>query len=410
MGNLVYPVLPGLTFGNTRSPGYNTGLQAALSGKESRIAYQQYPLMTFELQYELLRDYVTVSDLKALSGLFMACKGKWDTFLFSDPAFNAVAAMQFATTDGVSNSYQITVTYQNAGGPGGAELIQNFNGVPALSLNRFGINEPLSATSRTLYLLSNMDLTNAAWVLSNFTAVVSGTFTTFGGTVLFPTLLSETSTANVQHTVGQAAVVPATTGLDYSFSAYVFPNRNWVQLLMQESTGSQTASCYFNVFTGVIGTSNISGANWSNIRVSIGRSLAPGGGGTGWYKCSITATKNSAGTAIACFVTSATADAAPAYVGAAGFAAFYACGLQLENASVPTATVFTAAAPITQADYTLGLTGIIASTVVYTVGLLLTWTGSFFYRCRFDDDSFTASQFMNKFWENKKVTLKQVKL
>lgn len=135
MSGLVYPVLPGLTFGNTRIPNFNTGVQAALSGKESRIAYQIYPLMTFELQYELLRDDITVSELKALTGLFLQMQGQYDTFLFSDPAFNTVAAMQFGTGDGATTAFQITATYQNSGGPGIAELIQNFNGTPAISVN-----------------------------------------------------------------------------------------------------------------------------------------------------------------------------------------------------------------------------------------------------------------------------------
>jgi uncharacterized protein (TIGR02217 family) len=136
VSNLVYPAaLPGLTWGSLRSPNFNTGVQAALSAKESRIAYQQYPQMTWELQYELLRDYTTPSDLKALVGLFMAVGARYDTFLYSDPAFNTVTAMQFAVADGTTTAYQITATYQNVGGPGGAELIQNFNGTPSVYVN-----------------------------------------------------------------------------------------------------------------------------------------------------------------------------------------------------------------------------------------------------------------------------------
>lgn len=136
MSGLVYPAnLPGLTFDSTRTPNFNTGVQAALSTKESRIAYQQYPQMMFELQYELLRDYVTPSDLKALVGLFIAMGGRFDTFLYSDPVFNTVSAMQFAVADGTTVAYQVTATYQNVGGPGGSEIIQNFNGTPQIFVN-----------------------------------------------------------------------------------------------------------------------------------------------------------------------------------------------------------------------------------------------------------------------------------
>jgi uncharacterized protein (TIGR02217 family) len=135
LSNLVYPVLPGLTFDSVRAPKFNTGAQAALSTKESRIAYQQYPQMTWTLIYELLRDNISISELKALFGLYMAVQGKFDTFLYTDPAFNTVANMQFAVGDGTTPNFQITATYQNVGGPGTPELIQNFNGTPAVSVN-----------------------------------------------------------------------------------------------------------------------------------------------------------------------------------------------------------------------------------------------------------------------------------
>lgn len=137
MSGLVYPAsLPGLTFDNTRSPNYNTGLQPALSGKESRLAYQMYPMFEFELQYEFLDGRSqTSSDIRALVGLYMAMFGQADTFLFNDGEFNTVAAMQFAIADGTATTYQLTATYQNTGGPGGSEIIQNLNGTPQIFVN-----------------------------------------------------------------------------------------------------------------------------------------------------------------------------------------------------------------------------------------------------------------------------------
>lgn len=135
MSGLVYPTLPGITFDSVRSAIFNTGLQASLSGKESRIAYQIYPLFQFDLTYELLRDYTTPSDLRALMGLFVACRGRFDTFLYSDPVYHTVTLNQFGTGDGATAAFQITATYQNAGGPGGPELVQNFNGTPQVFVN-----------------------------------------------------------------------------------------------------------------------------------------------------------------------------------------------------------------------------------------------------------------------------------
>jgi uncharacterized protein (TIGR02217 family) len=135
VSNFIFPTLPGLTFNSVRSPNFNTGVQAALTSKESRIAYQQYLQMKWELTYELLQDWKSPSDLKALAGLFIAVGGQFDTFLYSDPTFNAVTGMQFAVADGTVGPFQITATYGNSGGPGGPELIQNFNGVPSIYSN-----------------------------------------------------------------------------------------------------------------------------------------------------------------------------------------------------------------------------------------------------------------------------------
>jgi hypothetical protein len=130
MSSLVYPVLQGLTFEVMRSPMWHTKKQVALSGKRSTMAYQQYPLQHFELMYSILRDDIATSDLKALVGLFNHLQGSYDTFLFTDPDFHTVTAQAFGIGTGSAQTYQVTATYANSGGAGGAEIIQNFNGSP----------------------------------------------------------------------------------------------------------------------------------------------------------------------------------------------------------------------------------------------------------------------------------------
>ena len=139
MTNNVYPSnILGLSFNVVRTPDWNTNVQRAVSQKRSTIALQLYPVIHFELDYELLRDDLTVSDLKSLVGLFNACQGQFNTFLFSDPDFNTIpstAPMQFAVADGTVGPFQLTATYANSGGPGYAEMIQNLNNVPTLFAN-----------------------------------------------------------------------------------------------------------------------------------------------------------------------------------------------------------------------------------------------------------------------------------
>lgn len=135
MSGLIYPSnLPGLTWESTRTPLFKTGVQEALSGKESRMSYQVYPRFAFELQYEFLRHNLTPSELKSISGLFANMYGKYDTFLYTDPVYNSVTDEQFGVGATGVTTMQLTATFKNTGGPGIAELIQNTNGAPTIKV------------------------------------------------------------------------------------------------------------------------------------------------------------------------------------------------------------------------------------------------------------------------------------
>jgi uncharacterized protein (TIGR02217 family) len=134
-GSPVYPPdLPGITLKVVRAPVWNTAIQQALSGKESRIGYQQYLMLEWTLIYEFLRDAQTESEFRTLVSFFNQHNGKFDSFLFSDPWFNAVTAQEFAVADGTTTSYQVTALYTNSSGTyagiGSPEIIQNFQGTP----------------------------------------------------------------------------------------------------------------------------------------------------------------------------------------------------------------------------------------------------------------------------------------
>jgi uncharacterized protein (TIGR02217 family) len=150
MSSLIYPTLPGLTFNTIRAPKWKSRVQTAISGKQSAIADQVYPLVQFTLLYDDssgggLRDtgapgFTGTSEIKALVGFFDQMMGRYDTFLFTDPEFNAVTAQQFGTGDGTTELFAITAVYGNPSGAGAPELIQNFNGTPNLYSNGTLIN------------------------------------------------------------------------------------------------------------------------------------------------------------------------------------------------------------------------------------------------------------------------------
>lgn len=53
--------------------------------------------------------------------------------------------------------------------------------------------------------------------------------------------------------------------------------------------------------------------------------------------------------------------------------------------------------------------GVITFTAAPSVGAALTWSGTFYWRCRFMDDQQTVAKFMKDLWENKSVKFTSLK-
>jgi hypothetical protein len=60
-------------------------------------------------------------------------------------------------------------------------------------------------------------------------------------------------------------------------------------------------------------------------------------------------------------------------------------------------------------DYTISSAGLVTFTVAPAAGAALTWSGSYYWRVRFDLDQTEFNNFLNQLWEAKKVTLVSVK-
>ncbi len=60
---------------------------------------------------------------------------------------------------------------------------------------------------------------------------------------------------------------------------------------------------------------------------------------------------------------------------------------------------------VLQASYTMSTTGVVTLTSAPAVGVPVTWTGSFYYRCRFDADTADFEEFMSNLWALKKCDL-----
>jgi hypothetical protein len=407
VSSLLFPYsLPGIKFDYLRRYEWSSDVQQALSGKTSSISNRAYPLVHFEYAFEFLRDYNSPSaDLQALTGLINAVGGRYDTFLHTDPDFNTVTNMPFAIMDGVTPAYQTTATYGNVGGPGSAEIIQNFNGTPAYFVNRYGpLMEPIFNSLQTNYLLHSQDFTTV-WTTTNVSVALGGIAAPDGTATA--DVLTETSTSNVQHGVGQSITVPS-TALRWTLSCFVRAiNRTFAFLQIQETLGGTSAIIWFNLTTGAVGTIS-TGTNWSQVAGSI----QPADNVGAWYRLTVSGLKTNAATTISAFVASANADNQLSYAGTVSNAALNIWGAQLEQTGVnPTFYLPTTTALVSNNEYALGPTGIITpSSLVNGNTWKLAWSGSFYYRCRFDKDYYDFQKFMKGLWKVDKVAFTSVTL
>lgn len=405
MSSLLFPTLPGLTFDVVRTPMWHTERQQSLSGKRSTLAYMQYPLIHFELSFSVLRDDVSTSEVQQIVGLFNALQGGYDTFLFTDPDFNSVALMPFAVMDGVTPTYQTTAQY-GAGGYGYGEIIQNFNGVPNYFVNRYGpLNEVIFNSPQTNFILHSQDFTVSPWTVNPGASVTLNGLAPDGTSTA--DIITETSTANVQRAVGQAVTVPSTVA-QWTFSCFVQGlNRNIAFLELTESTGGTAAIVWFNLATATFGTIS-TGANWSGVTGKIEQASNAAGI---YYRLSIRGVKTSAATSISAFVCPTSADGALTYVGIVSNPALRIWGGQFEQTAAPTFYLPTTTAAVADTEYVLGPTGIVTPSVkVNGNSWQLVWSGSFYYRCAFDEDKLELVKFMNRWWSIKKLPFTSVKL
>lgn len=112
MGNTVFPSLPGLAWGTTKKPVWNTRVQKSASGKRMAVGYMTYPIYQYTLNFNVLREFSSFTEMEQLQGFFNAHKGQLDTFLFTDPEDNAVTvAQQLGVGNGSNKNFQLVRTF-----------------------------------------------------------------------------------------------------------------------------------------------------------------------------------------------------------------------------------------------------------------------------------------------------------
>jgi uncharacterized protein (TIGR02217 family) len=147
MSNFVFPKLAGLSWGCNPVPTWSTVVQRSKNGATTRLMNDPYPLWTFELDYEFLRDSTpempgaannpeNISELQQVIGFYNARGGSFDDFLLDpamltgDPDAGMVRGGPVGTGDGVTTTFYLQ---RNCGGF--FDEVQNPVGTPSISVN-----------------------------------------------------------------------------------------------------------------------------------------------------------------------------------------------------------------------------------------------------------------------------------
>ena len=260
------------------------------------------------------------------SVLFSAIQGIDLDFVRGRYASNSGYRSDFLGLPGATYTRAGAATAETAAG-----AIINF----AANVPRITDRGVLIEEARTNLLLRSQEFDNAAWskveatVTANATAAPDGTTTADA--------LVESSTAAAIHYVLPASGVGTITATE-TLSVYAkSAGRSWV--LLQLGSGR---TAYFNVSTGVIGTTG--GGTTATITA-----LA-----NGWYRCAISGVRDANLNNI---IYLASGDGVVSYTGN-GTSGLFLWGAQLEAGAFPTSYIPTTAAAATRAADDMVLTGL----------------------------------------------------
>ena len=413
MSSLVFPSLAGLDIAVKRTPVFATKIQTAASGKELRASFQAFPRYRYELRMNFLRqanNYNALSDEAATLMTFLAQhKGAWDSFLFQDPYDSSDTAMGFGVGNGSTTAFQ---------------LQRREPGVYSDKIGTYPI--PTTPRANQHYYSEQMD--NGTWSKINATVTANASLDPNG----FATMdaLVE-STTNTQHSVSGAATY--VVGQPYTLSVYARPNGRTKLSLVLNYSGAGYHQGFFDIPNLQMTSLGVGGA-------------ATGGSGTvtyvgdGIYRVTLTGIAPAGAAGGFTELRMLDATGAQVYLGTGLDMHFW--GMQLEPSAFATQYIPTTSAavtvtpsyypgtdgfePVTEpapklqiyksgvllsqiSDWSFGAGGMINFTVAPAANAVLTWSGGYYRRVRFDGDSLDLEQMVIGAWDGKTVKLVSVK-
>lgn len=374
MSNLIFPApaaaQQAVGWPVKKTPRWNTIVQPPASGKRPvTIGLQQYPLYDFELDFSLITgDFQTQSSaLAQLIGFYNQMNGQAKDWLYLDPFDNTVTNAIFGYGDGATMRFPLARQVGNA-----TELIQVpkgnvslfVDGVQSQQLGVFVGTGPYTFNiGYENLLLQSEQLATTPW----FTGAA------FGGTA--PTVINGATTGPDGLTDASSISFPSSPGAEISSLSQQFPGF---------SIAGDTVC--FSIWLKVA-----SGTAPLEMVISDGVAQVGGAGITvtsTWTRFSVSFTYDS-------FAGSAGQGAALWYTNSASAKTIFAWGAQVErNPNGPGGYLFTSTQTL-QPNGTIAFLG-----TAPPLGSKLTWSGNFYYRCRFLEDSLQDLQeFLFESWE-----------
>lgn len=136
MSNAIFVPPAGLMWGVRKRPNWNTRIQKSVAGNETRVAFASAPRWRWSLAFEFLRQNATNPEWQYLAQFYNDRLGMWDSWLYSDPTDNTIAAADrttlgsFGTGNASTTQFQLGRKVYATGAT--RESIYNVNGTPAI--------------------------------------------------------------------------------------------------------------------------------------------------------------------------------------------------------------------------------------------------------------------------------------
>lgn len=385
MSDSVFPTLPGINIKQGRSPVWRSVVHESVSGRSVALSAMTYPRWKYKLSFEFLRSGAEV-ELQSLVGFYNHVRGRADTFLFYDEDDNFASNQAFGTADGVTTQFKLA---RALGG-----FVEPINGILSEPIVYVDGVQVYGHDGINLFLRSE-EIDNSYWSKSSI-AVTANTTTSPAGDVTADSVV-EGAAAALHHF---SKTVDFTAGVTYTTSLHVKPlavgSARYVVISFPSAAFGTVLYGIFNPSTGAVVS-------------SYGVTTHVESAANGFWRFGITAAATiTVSGGILFRINSDGVTYNQNYTGD-GVSGWYGWGVMLEESDAMSQYIKSVSTQgVALADFAWDTSGNITFATAPVSGLL-TWTGTYYQRCRFDDDILDASRFMWRLWEARQVNFTTVK-